>query len=619
MNREPAEADISRRLELVFLAALVFIFICFTWRTLTMYFSDDDAMNMYLAWMTPALKLWKAQFLPWMAVSRPLGNAVYRIFYGAFGFHPLPLYTFCWLLLTGNVIVAWRLFRAVSQSAFVAVLALSLTLVHGLFQDLYLSAGTVYDQLCFLFTALAVTVYADTRRDAGPIKPGPLTLICFLCLMAVNSKESGAAVPAILFCYECVRVVPGAWRKDGVRRWIRSIAPLYTVLAAMGAAFVIGRVRGTESLAGNPAYRPHLNVSVWMANVARYISLLGYHSIRFSSATAAALLLAMLAIAAALRNRVMLFGWFWFTIAITPVALIAPRPGYVLYVPFAGLGLYFAALIGLPLVPVRARLLIVVIVTAVTILIHRAHWPQPWRVSESTEWRLADKMTRDYPSLRPGARILFADDYPADNSYDAMFTLRLLYHDPLLEVAKLDGAPEQRPDRPFSAYFPVLTTGLGTYLELDRRNVEESVRLNILQDYLPGKDFDYDRLDHVGYLVSGVIDSGQRGVGAWTTGSAKLKFDLYPADWRLTLRFWLPEYITGSERRLSVRVGGETVGTIALNRSGENTAQFSAPAHAISTSGYTILALDVDRPYVKDGQQYGIVLLRADFEYAGAR
>ena len=46
-------------------------------------------------------------------------------------------------------------------------------------------------------------------------------------------------------------------------------------------------------------------------------------------------------------------------------------------------------------------------------------------------------MTRDYPSLKPGTRILFVDDYPSNNGYDLMFNLRLLYHDPKLEVSRL--------------------------------------------------------------------------------------------------------------------------------------------------------------------------------------
>jgi hypothetical protein len=134
----PGTLSRDRRRELACVVALAVILICFTWRTPTMFFSGDDMMNMYKAWMTPALKIWKAQVLPWMPVSRPLGTAVYRIFYTVFGFHPLPLYIFCWLLLIGNVFVGWRFFRAIAPSPFVALLALSLTLVHGLFQDLYL-------------------------------------------------------------------------------------------------------------------------------------------------------------------------------------------------------------------------------------------------------------------------------------------------------------------------------------------------------------------------------------------------------------------------------------------------------------------------------------------------
>src|SRR5579863_1405153 len=148
MNPRPATSANARRLELACVVTLLIIFISFTWRGLAMFFSDDDMLNMYYAWMTPALTLWKAQVLPWIPVSRPLGNVAYRVFYDVAGFHPLPIYIFCWLLLIGNVIAAWRFFRAVAPSVFVALMALSLTLVHGLFQDLYLSAGTVYDRFC---------------------------------------------------------------------------------------------------------------------------------------------------------------------------------------------------------------------------------------------------------------------------------------------------------------------------------------------------------------------------------------------------------------------------------------------------------------------------------------
>jgi hypothetical protein len=616
-------------------AALVAIFLFFTWRGTTMFFSGDDLMNMYKAWTTPALKIWKAQVLPWMPLYRPLGTAVYRVFYTIFGFHPLPLYVFCWLVLIGNVFAVWRFFRVLAPSVFIALTALSLTLVHGGFQDLYLSAGTVYDRLCFLLTVLTVIVYARFRRQENGLSAGRVALLCFLCLMAMNAKESGAAVPAILFGYECIYCLPDAWRARQVRQWIRTIAPLYCALGAILAAFVIGRVYRTQDLSGNPAYRPHFGLHVWLTNLAEYLSILLYRSVHFTAMAAAAALLAMLALAAALRNRAMLFGWLYFVVAITPVAVISVRQGYVLYVPYPGLGLYFAAVIGLAVerrltrsAPERLGAVPVTVLAVVTIVvtwIHVTRWPAPWVVRDSPQWRLTEKMRRDYPTLKPGARFLFVEDYRSGNNYDLLFNLRLLYHDPLIEVSRTHGLADQQPDPNLSGNQPlefdhVFTAAEDTYIELDRRNVAESVRLNILQDYLPGRYFDTGRADRAGYVVSGLLTSGQGSGGWWTTRSARLKFDVYPAESILTLKFFVPHGVaTGKARNLSVMVGGDAVGGSALTREGWNEVHFAVPARSINASGFTILELDVDDPYREGDQEYGIVLEQAGFDYARTR
>lgn len=607
---------VSRR-ERTFVAVLVLIFTCFTWRGLTMFYSGDDMMNMYKAWTTPALKIWKAQIFPWMPLYRPLGTAVYRIFYAVFGFHPLPLYIFCWLLLAVNVFAAWRFFRVLAPSVFVALLALSLTLVHGSFQDLYLSAGTIYDRLCFLFTVLAVIVYARTRREGDKISVGRVALICVICLMAMNSKESGAVVPAILFGYECIYRLPGVWREKKVREWIRCIAPLYCVLGGIAAAFFIGRIRGTEDLAANTAYQPHSSFGFWLTNVTRYLSELSYHAIHFTRVGAVVLLAAMFALAALLRNRAMLFGWLFFVVALTPVALISSRPGYVLYVPYSGLGLYAAALIGVPVLNTRARTAILVIATGLITWFHASHWPSPWVVKDSPQWRLTDKMRRDYPSLERGAKFLFADDYSPGNNYDTLFNLRLMYRDPTIEVARLHGPEDQRPDlNRLFGYDHVFTTGNDTYMELDPRNVEESIRLNILKDYTPGRTFHTDHADGIGYVVSGLRTSGPGSGGWWTRQSARLKFDVYPADCVLTLEFFVPHPVaTGKRRELSVIVDGETAGTVDLTREGMHHEQFQVPARAINDRGFTIVELNVNDPYSEGGEQYGVVLLRALFDY----
>ena len=616
------------------LAALFAIFIYFTWRGVTMFYSGDDMMNTYEAWILPSLKLWKAQVLPWMPAYRPLGGAVYRIFYAVFGFHPIPLYYFCWLMLAGNVFAAWKFFRTLTPSVFEALTALSLTLVHGLFQDLYLSAGTVYDRLCFLFTVLAVIVYARARRTEGGLRAGRVALICLICMMAMNSKESGATVPAILFCYECVYCLPGAWRESRLRQWAISIAPLYGLLGAIMAAFVFGRVHGTPDLAANPFYQTHVTLGTWLTRVAEYLSILLYREMTFTVASTAVTLVAMLALAVLLRNRAMVFGWLYFVLAITPVATIPSRPGYVLYVPDLGLGLYFAALMGLGVQRLFARqgerrpealsFAQVAIFSAVTVLVtwaHARHWPAPWQPHDSPEWRLTDKFRHDYPTLKPGAKILFAADYAPLNSYDLLFNLSLLYHDPTIEVRRMQGPADQRPVAGHPLEFDhVITTGLDRYEELDNHNAEESIRLNILKDHWPGHRFDTARRDRIGYVVSGVLITDTGDTGWWTTRSAKFKFDVYPVDSTLALKFWVPDFVAiGAARNLQVLVNGEKIGAIALTHDGSNEVKLPVPARSISSSGFTILGLDVDNPYTKDGQEFGVILLQASFDYAAGR
>jgi hypothetical protein len=227
-------------------------------------------------------------------------------------------------------------------------------------------------------------------------------------------------------------------------------------------------------------------------------------------------------------------------------------------------------------------------------------------------------MRRAYPSMTPGAKILFVDDYLAGNGYDTMFNLRLLYGDPSIQVARLHGPPLQQPDPNLPLDFDhVFTTAQDTYVELDRHNVEESIRLNILQDYVPGRHFDTARADRAGYVVAGVLTSGQGNGGWWTTRSAKLKFDVFPADSFLTLKFFVPHTIaSGNTRTLTAIVDGDIVGTAALTHEAMNEVRFPVPARSINGSGFTILQLDVDDPYRDGDQEYGVVLVQAGFDYA---
>ena len=101
----------------------------------------------------------------------------------------------------------------------------------------------------------------------------------------------------------------------------------------------------------------------------------------------------MLATATLLRNRAMLFGLALFVVTITPVALISARPGYVLYVPDLGLGLFFAAALCAAARTVarrvpQAEMLVFLVVTAAITWFHQRNWPPPFNRQFSPELRL---------------------------------------------------------------------------------------------------------------------------------------------------------------------------------------------------------------------------------------
>jgi hypothetical protein len=590
---------VTLRFERLALLALFLIFTWFTWRGLTMFYSGDDMMNMYLAWNVNPWKLGKSLLMIWIPLYRPLGGVIYRIFYAAFGFHPEPLYIFCWTLLAANVVLAWKFFRSLSTTPTEALIALSLILVHGSFQDLYTSAGTVYDRLCFLFTVSGLIVYARAGKK-------PIAFLTLLAILALDSKESGVALPVLILCYELL------WGTGGFasprKRW------LFGILAGLSVVFVFLRVRRTPDLVATAAYHPKLSITLWMTRVSEYFSILSYHHLNFTIVTTATILVIMATAGLLLRNRPMIFGWLFFVITITPVALIASRPGYVLYVPDVGLGLYFAAAIAgiarlLPHAEIPAFLLVTVLLT----WFHAHNWPAPVDKRFSPEYRLTERFRRDFPALPHGSKLLFVSDEFPKLAFDLVFNLRLLYRDRTIAADRLEGPPDQQPDpRHPVRYDHIFASDGGLYSELDPENPTESIRLHILRDYTVGRMMDISRKDHVGYVVSGVMDGDGPGAGRWTEPRAKLKFEVYPASASFTAKFWVPDFVARpTGRKLSILVNGKQAGSVALTKDGMNEIAFPVPRDWITPSGYTIVEMNVDNPY----KQFGVVLLKAGFTY----
>jgi hypothetical protein len=126
-------------------------------------------------------------------------------------------------------------------------------------------------------------------------------------------------------------------------------------------------------------------------------------------------------------------------------------------------------------------------------------------------------------------------------------------------------------------------------------------------------EFDTQHGDCVAYTVSGFWPAARPRDGWWTARSASLKFQPAPAGSTLSMKYFVPEYVAASSRTLSVTVGDMAAGSVTLNHAGENRAEFPVPTGTRTDSGYTIVRLDVDHPYMKDGREYGVVLVRAGF------
>lgn len=259
-----------------------------------------------------------------------------------------------------------------------------------------------------------------------------------------------------------------------------------------------------------------------------------------------------------------------------------------------------------------------VAITAAITVFHWRNWPDPEDPKLSPEYRFTEQFRRDYPKLSPGSNLLFVNDEFPRATYDLLFNIRLMYHDRSINVFRMEAPRNQQPDPRYTmSYDHIFVNDSGYYLELDNRDPAESTRLRILKDYGVGREMQVSRRDHAAYLISGVRDGDNTDPTRWTAPHAALKFDLYPAPAVFTAKFWVPDFVAKSAARtLTISVNGKEIGALALSHDGMNEISFPVPADRITLNGFTIVSMDVTNPW-KDtgGIEYGVLLLRAGFEY----
>lgn len=396
-------------------------------------------MNMYKAWQTPVRDLLVSLAAFWEPAYRPLGGVVYRSFYSLFGFHPRPLYIFSWAILIVNTALLYILIARITRTLFHPLVTCIIASVHGMYLDLYYSAGTIYDHLSAFFCLVALLFWFDARLRRGN---GLVLFSCAMMLLTIaacDSKENAVALPVLLLAGELL-FAPRATRMPR----LRPLAPV-AISTVIVAIFIVTRVAGTADLNSNPAYRPR--ASVLVSNLGIYLGDISYGAVS-GPGTAVTILLAIVAITAILRSAPMIFGCIWFTATLLPVALIMIRPGYAIYLPMMGLGLWASDLMYrlLKRVPKLFLPAFAVLASALLCAWHLTHWPVDWDPHYSPEWITTQTFLARYPRMQPGAKLLFiTDPFPRD-AWDLYFNIKLLYHDDTLIVDRLlSGMPIQRP------------------------------------------------------------------------------------------------------------------------------------------------------------------------------
>ena len=425
----------------VLAVSAILIFMIASWRSPFMFYSGDDMMNMYKAWQIPVPDLLVSIAAFWKPAYRPLGGFVYRAFYGVFGFHPLPLYVFSWALLIINTGLLYVLVARITRAQFHPLVTCVLATVHGMYLDLYYSAGTIYDHLSAFFCLVALVLWFEDR----PRKDNRFVLlfcaIILLTIAACDSKENAVALPVLLLAGE-LALIP---RAPGTRWRVQLLIPI-AISAAIVAIFIVARVAGTSDLSLNPAYQPR--PSALISNLGVYLGYFSYGALS-KPGTAVIILLAIAAITTILRSAPMIFGCIWFAATLLPVAFIPNRSGYVLYLPMMGMGLWASDLLYQMLrrihVSDRSMPVAAMLASVLLCIWHATHWPTEWdtHYAESVTTRT---FRLRYPHLQRGAKLLFiTDPFPRD-AWDLLFNMRLMYHDDnLIADRVLSGMPVQRP------------------------------------------------------------------------------------------------------------------------------------------------------------------------------
>jgi hypothetical protein len=329
------------------------------------------------------------------------------------------------------------------------------------------------------------------------------------------------------------------------------------------------------------------------------------------------------------------FGLLFFVITLLPVSFVTARLGFVLYLPLAGLALYAGACLvrikefliaGIPGVvaasPGAASVALFVATAAVIGFINLRYWPPAPDARFSPYKMTIAGLSRLYPSMSHGARILFVKT-PLDYGWDMVFLLRLYYRDNDLFLTLLNGPQEQRiPLDRLPHYDHIFDFEDGHYIELDNSDAQQSVQLHLVKAANPsdafGETMTIGRPGAAQDVVKGVLVGDPKADGYWTLDESEFRFELSSTQHNVFReRFYLPAETLKQTGPLIVDfyVNGRLLDRARFVKDGDVTYQQAVPMGWLKTGSLTTVRMRVHNPYIapRDGARLGVLLRSAAF------
>jgi hypothetical protein len=444
----------SRRVLYPLTAAIILAyFFFFTWNSRHMYFDTDDMYALYFAWSKPLGQVVRENLYLWKGEFRPLGAFFYRGIFALAGFDPFPFRIAEMSVCVANIAVCFWFTRLVSASERTAALATLLFAFQARMLEVWFRTTVIFDVLCFTFIFLAAGLYIGARRQGGDLSAGRIAAILVIFVCALNSKEFAVCLPVFLMAWELL------FNRARWRSFLKSrAAALIAGLGILIVIYAVGKLHGAAAMSNNPAYTPEYSYARFSETWGEYLKDLFVLQARPAGWVSLTILGGMLALAAAMRSRILAFAWVILFFGLLPVSFAPARGGYEIYASsWLGWVLYPAALLvalqdfvtrHIPQCRTALACAVFVLVgwrVGKVNLHDLRHEDRPWLYQPPAEVRaMALQLLKMHPTMPAQARVLFLEDGFTTGEWTPLFIVRLIYNNPTMVVDRV----KLKTDRP---------------------------------------------------------------------------------------------------------------------------------------------------------------------------